>query len=148
MCASPEAPSGRTTTVGVSWGKEETQIKGLICFRRWLHVSILQTCILLKGKQQLAPVPQSVSGSHLPGGSFPPKSDWDKRLHSLALPACSNFRTAKFCRWGGSPRKGPLSKRHPPQFPRQAPASPPCTSKSSSHPPCPMPQDECHLASH
>lgn len=53
-----------------------------------------------------------------------PKSDWGKRPCSLALPACSSFRTAKLCWWGGSRRKGTLSGRHSSQIPRQAPASP------------------------
>lgn len=46
-------------------------------------MSVLQTCILLDGKQQLATVPQSVSGSHLPGGSFPPSLTGASALTAL-----------------------------------------------------------------
>lgn len=47
-------------------------------------MSVLQTCILLDGKQQLATVPQSVSGSHLPGGSFPPSLTGASALTALS----------------------------------------------------------------
>lgn len=126
------------------------QIKGLICFRRWLCMSVLQTCTLLKGKQQLALVPPSVSGSHLPGGSFPPSLTGTSTLPQPCAPSLlSNFRLPKLCRWGGSPSEGALSKRHAhPSYLNKLQQALPCTSKSSSHPPRPMPQDKCHLSSH
>lgn len=96
---------------------------------------------IAKGKAAAGSGSSECIGFPLAWRQLPPKSDWGKCSGSLALPACSNFRTAK-------PQEGRAEQRHSPQFPRQAPASPSRTSKSSSHPPCPMPQDECHFASH
>lgn len=119
----------------MSWGKEATQIKGLICFRRWLHMSILQTCILLKGKQQLAPVPPSVSGSHLPGGSFPPSLTGASALAALrSQPApISGLQ---------SPRKGALSKdTRPSSLDKHQQALPAPAN------PRPIPRARCHRMS-
>lgn len=105
--------------------------------------SILQTCVLLKGKQQLAPVPPYIRFP-LAQRQLPPKSD-----NRLELPASSNFRFAKPCLWGGSPSKGALSKRHSrTSYLNKLQQALPCTSKSSSHPPCLMLHDKCHLSSH
>lgn len=147
MCASPGTPSGRTTTVGRA-GEKKRQDKGVNLLSQVAPHEYFTDLHIAKGKAAAGSGSLECIGFPLAWRQITPKSDWGKCPHSLALPACSNFRTAKFCRWGSSPRKGVLSKRHSPQFPRQAPASLPCTSKSSSHPPCPMPQDECHLTSH
>lgn len=130
--------------------RSDSQIKGLICFHRWLCKSILQTRILLKGKQQLAPVPSSVSGSHLPRGSFPPSLAGASALSQPCAPTpLSDFRSAKLCRWDDSPSKGALSRRHSrPSYLDKLQQALPSTSESSSHPPCPMLQDKCHLSSH
>lgn len=122
LCQPPWSSCRRKSPRRRKLGKRsDSQIKGLICLRRWLCMSILQTCILLKGKQQLAPVPLSVSGSHLPGGSFPPSLTGASALSQLAL----RFQVCKALPVGQQPQQRRAEQKTlSPQLPRQAPASP------------------------
>jgi len=106
--------------------RSNSRIKGLISFRRWLCRSILQTCILLKGEQQLAPVPPSVSGSHLPGGSFPPSRTGAGTLPQPCTPSPAlQFQVCEAAPAGRQPQQRHAEQKTLSlQLPRQAPASP------------------------
>lgn len=105
-------------------GKRSDTDKGVNLLSQVAPHEYFTDLYIAKGKAAAGSGSSECIGFPLAWRQLPLKSDWGKCPPSLVLPACSNFRIAKLCRWGGSPGKGVLSKRHSPQLPRQAPASP------------------------
>lgn len=144
VCQPPWSSRRRNNHCRRELGKRsDSQIKGLICFRRWLCMTILQTCILPKGKQQLARVPPSISGSHLPRGSFPPSLNGASALAALCSQPAPVSGLQSSAGGAAAPTKAHWAKD------TLAPA--PSTSSSKPFParanPHPIPHARCHRTS-